>query len=115
MNLRCLTQPDIRVSKVVAYYRPAVGETYTALPMSRSKKGWYSAVIPGDHVTGRSLQFYFEAHGEPKESPVRNGKNESPNVMVLKEGAPPVGRGGAGRPADRAGCGGDARGRDARR
>lgn len=93
VNLRCLIQPEIRVSKVVAYYRPAAGETYTPLPMSRTRKGWFSAIIPASHVTGRSLQFYFEAHGEAEDVAVRNGKGDSPNVIVLKEGAPPVGIG----------------------
>jgi hypothetical protein len=93
VNLLCLTQPEIRISKVVAFYRPASGETYTALPMSRSKKGWYSAVIPANQVNGRTLQFYFEAQGESNEVAVQNGRGESPNVIVLKDGAPPVGVG----------------------
>jgi hypothetical protein len=93
VNLRCLTQPEIQVSKVVAYYRPAAGETYIALPMNRTRKGWFSAVIPAGHVTGRSLQFYFEAKGDDEEVSLRNGKMDSPNVIVLKEGAPPIGVG----------------------
>jgi hypothetical protein len=93
VNLLCLTQPEIRVSKVVAYYRPAAGETYTAVPMSRSRKGWYSAVIPATQVSGRTLQFYFEAQGDGNDVAVQNGRSDSPNVIVLKEGAPPVGVG----------------------
>jgi hypothetical protein len=93
VNLRCLTQPEIRVNKVVAYFRPAGGETYTPLLMTRTRKGWYSAVVPANQVTGRSLQFYFEAHGAANNVAVRNGKGDSPNVIVLKEGAPPVGVG----------------------
>jgi hypothetical protein len=93
VNLRCLTQPELRVSRVVAYYRPATGETYVPLPMVRSRKGWYSAVVPARQVTGGSLQFYVEAHGESNAVAVRNGRGDSPNVIVLKEGAPPVGIG----------------------
>jgi hypothetical protein len=93
VNLRCLTQPEIRVNRVVAYFRPDVGESYTALPMQRSTKGWYSAVIPAKQVSGRTLQFYFEAQGETNEVAVRNGKSESPNIIVLRRGAAPVGVG----------------------
>ncbi len=92
VSLRCLTQPEIRVSRVVAYYR-ASGETYVPLVMQRSTKGWYSALIPASQVAGRSLQFYFEAQGETNEVSVRNGKSESPNVIVLRRGASPVGVG----------------------
>jgi hypothetical protein len=92
VNLLCLTQPEVNVSRVIAYYRSA-DDTYIAVRMNRSKKGWYSAVIPGNHVTGRSLQFYFEGHGEGEDVAIQNGKGESPNVIVIKDGAPPVGVG----------------------
>ncbi len=93
VNLRCLTQPEIRVSKVMAYYRPSSGEIFTPVTMNRSKKGWFTAVVPAGQVMGRSLQFYFEAHGDGNDVAVRNGKSDSPNVIALKEGAPPVGIG----------------------
>jgi hypothetical protein len=93
VSLLCLTDSDIPVNRVVAYYRPSTVDTYFTLPMTRSQKGWYSAVIPRERVAGRSLQFYFEAQSDNDYVAHRNGKEESPNIMVLKAGAAPVGVG----------------------
>jgi len=93
VRLHCLTQADVRAKKIVLFYRPAAGDQYTPVRMSRTKKGWYSAVIPARQVTGRSLQFYFEARNESNRAVAANGKGDLPNIIVLKPGAPPVGVG----------------------
>ena len=93
VRLHCLTQNNIDARKVMLFYRPGDGERYTALPMSRTKKGWFSAIIPAKQVTGRALQFYVEARGDTGSLAAWNGKGEMPNVLVLKEGAAPVGVG----------------------
>jgi hypothetical protein len=93
VRLHCLTQQNVPARQVVMFYRPGDGETYTAVPMNRTKKGWFSAVIPARQVTGRAMQFYFEARGDAGAVAAANGKGELPNVLVLKDGAPPVGVG----------------------
>jgi hypothetical protein len=93
VRLHCLTQADVRAKKIVLYYRPGDGEQYTPVRMSRTKKGWYSAIIPARQVTGNSLQFYFEARTDANRLAAANGKVDLPNVIVLKPGAPPVGVG----------------------
>jgi hypothetical protein len=93
VRLHCLTQADVRAKRIVLYYRPGDGEQYTPVRMSRTKKGWYSAVIPARQVTGNSLQFYFEARTDANRVAAANGKVDLPNVIVLKPGAPPVGVG----------------------
>ena len=93
VKLHCLTQADVQARKIVVYYRPGNQERYTAVTMRPTKKGWFSAVIPGQKVTGRALQFYFEARGEANRLAAANGKFDLPNEIVLKPGAAPVGVG----------------------
>jgi hypothetical protein len=93
VRLHCLTQNSVDARKVMLFYRPGDGDRYTAVPMNRTKKGWFSATIPGEKVTGRALQFYVEARGDAGGLAAYNGKGDLPNVLVLKEGAAPVGVG----------------------
>jgi hypothetical protein len=88
--LFCLTQPDVRAGKVVAFFRPAGGEDYTAVPMNRSKSGWLQATVPARAVVGRTLQVYFEAQDTSGNVAANNGKDELPNVIQLKPGAPQI-------------------------
>jgi hypothetical protein len=89
--LRCVAQPGLRPAHVLLYYRPPGTETFTEVPMSRSSKGWYMGVVPSKATSGTSLQYYVEAKGGS--SPVANGHADSPNLMMVREGAAPVGRG----------------------
>jgi hypothetical protein len=88
--LFCVTQPELAPQKVVAYFRPGGGETYTAVPMDRGPTGWLSAIVPAKQVKGRSLQVYFEAHDGTGKVAANNGKGELPNVIALKPGAPQI-------------------------
>jgi hypothetical protein len=51
--------------------------------MNRGKKGWFTAVVPANRVTGKSLQYYVEARGPKDEIAAHNGKPSSPNLVVL--------------------------------
>jgi hypothetical protein len=93
VKLHCLTQADVQARRIVVYYRPGNQERFTAVTMKPTKKGWFSAVIPGQKVTGRALQFYFEAKGDAGRLAAANGKWDMPNEIVLKPGAAPVGVG----------------------
>ncbi|HEY0707440.1 MAG TPA: tetratricopeptide repeat protein [Polyangia bacterium] len=88
--LFCVTQPELTPQKVVAYFRPGGGEAYTAVPMDKSPTGWLSAIVPAKQVKGRSLQVYFEAHDDTGNVAANNGKDELPNVIALKPGAPQI-------------------------
>jgi hypothetical protein len=89
--LRCVAQPGLRPAHVLLYYRPPGTETFTEVTMSRSSKGWYMGVVPSTATSGTSLQYYVEAKGGS--SPLANGHADSPNLMMVREGAAPVGRG----------------------
>jgi hypothetical protein len=91
--LRCVPRPGVAVSKMVLFYRSAGKEEFTSVPMTRSHKGWYSGFVPANAVVGRSLQYYVEAQTPNKKAATSNGQPDSPNMMSIREGAAPVGRG----------------------
>jgi hypothetical protein len=98
MTLRCVVQPGLK-PRLSLYYRPSGSELFTEVPMRSSKKGYYRGVVPASAINGKSLQFYIEGRGTPK---LASGNAESPNLILVREGAAPVGSGPLG------GGGGDA-------
>jgi hypothetical protein len=84
---RCAVRGDVKVSKMILHYRAAGSELFTDLPMARNKRGWYTAVAPASATEGKSLQYFIE--GRP--SKVSSGTSESPNLILLRDGAASVG------------------------
>jgi hypothetical protein len=69
---------------VTFYYRPSGVAQYNALIMERSKKGWFTAVIPSNRITGKALQYYAEARDGREEVFANNGKGNSPNTLMVR-------------------------------
>jgi hypothetical protein len=91
ITLNCVLQPELTASKVLLYYRTTPGaERFSSASTVRSSKGWYRGVIPGDVVQGRSLHFYVEARDATNEVVGSAGRDDSPNVVLIREGAVPV-------------------------
>jgi hypothetical protein len=93
ITLRCVANPTLVVAKVLLYYRLPGGEQFSQVPAKKSPKGWYIGTIPSDAATGKSLQYYFEARDNGAKEVASNGHNDSPNLMLIKSGAPVVGGG----------------------
>ena len=55
--------------------------------MERTSKGWYAAVIPAARLVGKSLQYYAQAFDARESVAATNGKESSPNILMLR-GAP---------------------------
>jgi tetratricopeptide (TPR) repeat protein len=91
--LRCIGAPGLAVSSMVLWYRPAGSENFTSVPMVRSRKGWYQGVVPASALVGKTLQYYVEAMGPTKTVAGSNGQADSPNLVIIRPGAAPVGRG----------------------
>jgi tetratricopeptide (TPR) repeat protein len=91
--MRCVSSPTVAVSSVVLFYRPAGSESFTRVPMVRSRKGWYRGVVPASALVGKTLQYYVEALGPAKNVATTNGQADSPNLMIIRPGAALVGRG----------------------
>lgn len=83
--LRCAAAPALNVSKVILFYRPQGKEEFLPLMMEVSRKGWWTATIPGREVQGRSVQFYFEARNAGDKPVASNGRADSPNPMQIVE------------------------------
>jgi hypothetical protein len=91
--LRCVSAPTLAVSSMVLFYRPAGSETFTPVPMVRSRKGWYQGVVPASALVGKTLQYYVEAMGPAKTAAASNGQADSPNLVIIRPGAPPISQG----------------------
>jgi hypothetical protein len=91
--LRCVVKSDVAAAKVLLFYRVPGEERFLAAKMSRSRRGWWSGSIPGRAVVGKSLQYYVEARDASGQESATNGRNDSPNLMLVREGAPSLAEG----------------------
>jgi hypothetical protein len=87
LYLHCAAQPSLKVKTIAFYYRSSGLTHYNSLAMEPAKTGWHTAMIPGDKVTGKLLQYYVEARDGQQKMAASNGKPSSPNIMTLRSGA----------------------------
>ena len=66
LTLRCVLRPGVRAGRLTLHYRPAGSESFTDVPMARSRKGWYRGVVPASAATGKTLQYYVEGSVAPE-------------------------------------------------
>jgi hypothetical protein len=85
--VHCVARPNVKARSIVFYYRGA-GARYYSVPMERTAKGWYAAIVPGARVTGKALQYYAEAFNDREVVVASNGKESSPNILTLRPGGP---------------------------
>ncbi len=88
--LRCVVQPELDVGRVILYYRLPNAEDYEKVPATKTPRGWYVAIVPAKAFSGRLFQYYFEARDPTDAALADNGRYDSPNLMFIREGAPPV-------------------------
>ena len=88
--LKCsIGGPGVKSTRLVLFYRPAGTARFTQVPMPRlGQGGSFTGVIPAHATRGKSLQFYVETRGAMK---VSFGSSESPNLLIVRAGAAPVG------------------------
>jgi hypothetical protein len=58
--VRCAANPRRGVDGAKLHYDSRDTYTYKAIEMQRTARGWWTATIPKEDVTGRSLAFYVE-------------------------------------------------------
>jgi hypothetical protein len=85
--VHCVAKPSLKARTIVFYYRSGSAHYYS-VPMERTPKGWYAAIVPGLRVVGKSMQYYAEALDGREAVVGRNGKESSPNILTLKTGGP---------------------------
>jgi hypothetical protein len=86
LYVHCVARANLKARTIVFYYRVG-GAHYTSVTMDRTPKGWYAAVIPAAHLVGKSLQYYAQAFDAHEKVAATNGKESSPNILMLR-GAP---------------------------
>ncbi|HVV50515.1 MAG TPA: hypothetical protein VHO06_12695 [Polyangia bacterium] len=85
LYVHCVPRPSIDAKVVALYYR-AGGVLYNVSTMERSKKGWYTAIIPGGKIAGKVLHYYVEARDGRQGVVGSNGRANSPNVATIRPG-----------------------------
>ncbi|HEY6474989.1 MAG TPA: hypothetical protein VI456_00320 [Polyangia bacterium] len=87
LYVHCVPRPslDAKVAVVALYYR-AGGVLYNVSTMDRSKKGWYTALIPGGKIAGKVLHYYVEARNGRQDVVGSNGHASSPNIATIRPG-----------------------------
>jgi hypothetical protein len=86
LYVHCAARANVKARTIVFYYRVG-GAHYTSVTMDRTPKGWYAAVVPAAHVVGKSLQYYAQAFDAHEKVAAANGKESSPNILMVR-GAP---------------------------
>jgi hypothetical protein len=85
--VHCVARPNVKARTIIFYYR-AGSAHYFSVPMERTAKGWYAAIVPGVRVVGKVLQYYAEALDGREAVVANNGKENSPNILSLRPGGP---------------------------
>lgn len=85
LYVHCVPHPNVAAKVVALYYRAGGTVLYNATTMERSKKGWYTALIPGSRVSGKLLHYYVEARDARQNVAATNGKATSPNIAMVRD------------------------------
>jgi hypothetical protein len=81
--VHCAPQGAVKADEITLYYRPSGSARFHTMAMERTKKGWYTALVPAALVKGRMLQYYVEAENGRGRTAASNGKPASPNVVMI--------------------------------
>jgi hypothetical protein len=84
--VHCVARPNVKARSIIFYYR-AGSAHYYSVPMERTAKGWYAAIVPGVRVVGKVMQYYAEALDGRESVVANNGKENSPNILSLRPGS----------------------------
>jgi hypothetical protein len=82
--VHCVPQPNVRAKSIAFFYRESGTSHYNSVTLDRTKKGWYTTVIPANRVAGKSLQYYAEARDSGDAVVASNGKSSSPNILPVR-------------------------------
>ncbi len=81
LHLTAVATDNLRVVGVTAYYRPAGGSNYTAMPMVNVSTTNWSVTIPGSAVQSPGLDYYLTANDGISE--VFSGTPILPHVVLV--------------------------------
>ena len=84
LYVHCVPRPGLEAKVVALYYRAGGTVLYNVSTMDRSKKGWYTALIPGGKISGKVLHYYVEARDGRQDVVGSNGRANSPNIATIR-------------------------------
>jgi hypothetical protein len=84
LYVHCVPHANVAAKVLALYYRAGGTVIYNATTMERSRKGWYTALIPGTRITGKLLHYYVEARDARQDVTATYGKATSPNIAMIK-------------------------------
>ena len=87
VEIICAPSSIVDVARMQVFYRTVGSEGFTKVAMDYSESSGHRAVIPGTAVRGRAVQYYCEAYGGTGAVVASDGREDSPNT-VLVHGAP---------------------------
>ncbi|HEX3698684.1 MAG TPA: tetratricopeptide repeat protein [Polyangia bacterium] len=85
--VRCAVAPELGATSVTLLYRVPGSEDFVESPMKKTPKGWFVGRIPKKAVSGKAVQFYFEARDRAGKALASNGRGDSPNLILIREHA----------------------------
>ncbi|HXI57566.1 MAG TPA: tetratricopeptide repeat protein [Polyangia bacterium] len=85
VSVRCAVAPELGVTSVALFYREPGAEDFVEAPMTKTPKGWFVGRIPKKVVTGKAVQFFFEARDKNDKPIASNGRSDSPNLILIRE------------------------------
>jgi len=90
VTLKCMSSSSLNVAAVMLYYRANGGDQYEVLQMTKSgtsggNTAW-QAKIPGSQTKTKWIPVYFEARDDKGGTLAQSGREDSPNVIVVKGG-----------------------------
>ncbi|HEY2902163.1 MAG TPA: tetratricopeptide repeat protein [Polyangia bacterium] len=83
--VRCAVAPELGAASVTLLYRVPGSEDFVESPMKKTPKGWFVGRIPKKAVSGKAVQFYFEARDRADKAIASNGRGDSPNLILIRE------------------------------
>jgi hypothetical protein len=95
IEIVCAPSSIVEVAHMQVYYRTG-NDPFAKIAMDYSESIGHRAVIPGTAARGRAMQYYCEATNAAGVVVASDGRDDSPNTVLLHGGAPVAQAGGDG-------------------
>jgi hypothetical protein len=101
----CAPSSIVDVARMQVFYRAQGAEGFTKIAMDYSESSGHRAVIPGTAARGRAMQYYCEATNAAGVVVASDGREDSPNTVLLHGDVPVAGSEGPSEAAPIEGSG----------
>lgn len=81
--VRCAVAQTLPVTRVFLLFREPVTQRFAEAELKRMPTGWFKGRVPERVILGPSVQLYFEGRNAAGKPIVRNGEEQTPNVILV--------------------------------